>query len=225
MGRKESDMGSEIDKIEIKDTGNVRVPKIPGEAKPQDLVRVTQAASYADADGGYASEFVWTIEDLQLFTKLCIFEADENNPNLDEIGDNRMEELINDIRRPGRPRWEVSLESYYGSYTKHVFEGFAEVPANKVTVIVPSVEGLFDADHKPSVYPGHLTKEEILEATRETAYKGQAICESVEEAFLVTFTNDEGDVPHRDETGTWFSLEDHAKGHLTYHVFLTEEEK
>jgi hypothetical protein len=218
-------MGNEIDKIKIKTTPNVRVPKIPRKARPEDLVKITQSVSSMDEDRASLHEHVLTIEELRTLVRLCIFEADPDTPNLDEIGDDRMEDLTN-TRRAGNPKWEVDLETYYGSYVKHIYYAFKKIPARKVTIIVPVMEGLFDADYHPSVFPGHLTKEQALEATKESSYAGQAIRESVEEAFLVTFTNVEGDVPEEDETGTWYDGDKgHAVGHLSYYVYHTEEGK
>ena len=120
-------MGNEIDDIDFtKDTTEVKVHHIPAKAKLGDLVEVCQTVSHMEEDGASTHEHLLTIEELGLLVRCCIFEASPSTPALDEIGDFRMEELVN-TRRKGKPNWRVKLETYYGSHIWHTFEKFKEV--------------------------------------------------------------------------------------------------
>lgn len=90
----------------------------------------------------------------------------------------------------------------------------------KATIIIPLLDSFVD-DMLPRVLSGALTKEEIIEETREEAYEGQAIRED-EGSFLVTFTKNPDDVPDKDEKGEIYRADKHAVGDLTYEVFIVD---
>ena len=91
----------DLDSIKLKDTNNVRIPKISEDAKSNDVVKVIQAYSVMEEDGANICKFGITIDELKELTKLMIYEADDKNPCLDEVAlegydraNDRFEELI-----------------------------------------------------------------------------------------------------------------------------------
>lgn len=89
-----------------------------------------------------------------------------------------------------------------------------------VTVIIPLLEGEIDEDCEVRVYQGALTKDQVIEETKEEAYEGQA-CLKTEGGYFITFTNDDENMPVENEDG---SIYWDGRGDQTYEVRIVELE-
>lgn len=107
-----------------------------------------------------------------------------------------------------------------------------------ITIITPYDEGLVDTGGDISagirVYQGKLQLKTIKKLTEEPGYPKRAVAvlrdaRGAIEQVLVTYSNDDEDIPHAAAAaigdgweGDVFEEEDHAKGHLSYEVEYSE---